>query len=66
MTPTTEITLVGGIRHNVKGDATDVERLIVDASRGSIMELAWLIDAETGERFAVNPALVVALRAIGS
>jgi hypothetical protein len=62
VTPTTEITLVGGIRHMVEGDATDVERVIIDASRGSIMELAWLIDAETGERVAVNPASVVALR----
>jgi predicted small secreted protein len=66
MTPTTEIILAGGVRQIVEGDAHDVERMILDASRGSIMELAWLIDAETGERLGVNPASVVALRAVGS
>lgn len=63
MTPTTEITLVGGIRHRVEGDAGDVERVILAAARGSIMELAWLIDVGTGERLGINPAFVVSLRA---
>jgi predicted small secreted protein len=66
MTQTTEIILAGGIRQSVEGDAADVERTILDASRGAIMEFAWLIDAETGERVGVNPASVVALRAVGS
>jgi predicted small secreted protein len=66
MTQTTEIILAGGIRQSVEGDAAEVERAILDASRGSIMELAWLIDAETGERVGVNPKSVVALRAVGS
>jgi hypothetical protein len=66
MTPTTEIILAGGVRQSVEGGASDVERAILDAARGSIMEFAWLIDAETGERVGVNPALVVALRAVGS
>lgn len=66
MTPTTELTTAGGIRYQVEGDASDVERTILDAARGSIMELAWLIDADTGERVGVNPAYVVALRAVGA
>ena len=39
------------------------ERLILDAARGSIMELAWMVEAETGERLGINPACVVTLRA---
>ena len=66
MTPTTEIILAGGVRQSVEGEAAAVESAILDASRGSLMELAWLIDAETGEKVGVNPASVVALRAVGS
>ena len=44
----------------------DVERIIIDAARGSIMQLAWLVEAETGEALAVNPDHVVTLRAGGS
>jgi hypothetical protein len=66
MTPTTEITVLGGVCYRVEGDARDVERAILDAARGSIMELAWLTDAETGELVGVNPACMVSLRAIGT
>ncbi len=66
MTPTTELTAAGGISYRVEGDASDVERTILDAARGSIMEFAWLVDADTGERVGVNPAYVVALRAVGA
>jgi hypothetical protein len=66
MAPTTEIIVAGGVRYSVEGDARDVERVILDAARGSIMELAWLIDAETGQRVGVNPAFVVALRAVSA
>jgi hypothetical protein len=62
-TGTTEITLVTGERHCVEGNAKDVERTILDAARGSIMQLAWLVDANTGAELAVNPAHVVLLRA---
>lgn len=65
MTPTTEITVAGGARYRVEGDAREVERAILDAARGSIMELAWLIDADTRERVGINPAFVVTLRALG-
>ena len=55
-----------GDRYRVEGDARDVERIILDAARGSIMQLAWLTEAETGEDLAINPKHVVMLRAAGS
>lgn len=61
--PTTEIVLSSGDRHRVEGNPEDIERLILDAARGSIMELAWMVDAESGERIGVNPEHVVMLRA---
>lgn len=62
--PRTEITVVGGDRYRVEGEAHDVERRILDAARGSIMELAWMVEADTGESIGVNPECVVMLRAI--
>jgi hypothetical protein len=64
--PTTEITVLGGDRYRVEGQAKDVERLILGAARGAIMELAWLVEVETGAPIAVNPECVVMLRAIDS
>jgi hypothetical protein len=61
---TTEVTIVGGERFRVSGDPKDVERAVLDAARGSIMELAWLVEAETGERIGINPEYVVMLRAL--
>jgi hypothetical protein len=55
--------IVGGDRYLVQGTAEDVERLIIGAARGSIMELAWLVEADTGDRIGVNPECVVMLRA---
>jgi len=66
MTSTTQITVVTGERYRADGDAKDVERIILDAARGSIMQFAWLVDAETGEDLAVSPERVVILRAVGS
>ena len=65
MSDTTEITVQGGARYRVEGDAKQVERMILDAARGSIMELAWMVEAESGERIGINPEFVVMLRAIG-
>ena len=65
-THTTEITVLTGDRYVVEGDTKHVERIIVDAARGSIMQLAWLTEAETGEHLAINPEHVVMLRAAGS
>ena len=66
VTHTTEITVVTGERYRVEGDLRDVERIILDAARGAIMELAWMADAETGERIGINPECVVVLRAAAS
>ena len=65
MTSTTEITVVTGHSYRVESNVKDVERIILDAARGSIMELAWLVESETGQDLGVNPNHVVALRAIG-
>jgi hypothetical protein len=62
-TATTEIIVVTGDRHRVEGDVRDVERMILDAARGSIMQLAWLTDSETRSDLAVNPKHVVLIRA---
>jgi hypothetical protein len=62
---TTEITLVTGERYRVERGAKEVERVILDAARGSIMQLAWLVESETGEELAVNPDHVVTLKEIG-
>ena len=66
MSSTTELTIVTGDRYRVEGDAKHVEQIILNAARGSIMQLAWLVDAETGEDLAVNPDSVVILRAADS
>jgi hypothetical protein len=60
----TEITVVGGERYRVERSAKEVEALILDAARGSIMEFAWMTEVETGERVGVNPEHVVLLRTI--
>jgi len=62
----TEITLLGGERHRVDGDVTEVERLILDAARGSIMQFAWLTDSQTAETFGVNPEYVMTLRSLST
>jgi hypothetical protein len=64
VTTTTEISIVTGERYIVEGEAADVERMILNAARGSIMELAWMIEAQTGERLGINPEWVVMLRAL--
>ncbi len=66
MTSITEITVITGERYRIEGDPKDVEQIILDAARGSIMQLAWLVEAETGEDLVVNPDHVVTLRAVGS
>ena len=58
--------MLTGERFHVEGDARHVERTILDAARGSIMQLAWLTDAETGEDLAINPEHVVMLRTASS
>jgi hypothetical protein len=60
----TEIIVVGGKVYRLEAAASDVERTILDAARGSIMQFAWLVEADSGERIAINPDHVVVLRAV--
>jgi hypothetical protein len=60
----TEITLSGGERLRIEGDPRDIEGKILAAARGSIMELAWLTEADSGQSVGVNPEYVVSLRAL--
>ena len=66
MSSSTEITVSTGDRYCVETGVKDVERVILDAARGSIMQLAWLVQAGTGESIALNPGHVVTLRAVSS
>ena len=62
----TELTLAEGERLRVEGDAQDIEAVILSAARGSIMELAWVTDADSGQRVGINPDYVLMLRAVNS
>jgi hypothetical protein len=66
MISTTELTVVTGDRFRLECDVKEVERTILDAARGSIMQLAWFVEAETGNNLAFNPDHVVMLRTGGS
>lgn len=66
MNSITEITLVDGERHRVDGDVKEIEQLILNAARGSIMQFAWLTDAHTAEPLGINPEHVMTLRAVSS
>ena len=57
----TIVSVVTGERYQVDGSPESVEAAIVGASRGSIMQLAWLTEAGTGRSIAINPLHVVAL-----
>jgi hypothetical protein len=54
--------LTGGERLRVEGDPHDIEAAILSAARGSIMELAWVTEAESGQRVGINPDHVIVLR----
>jgi hypothetical protein len=62
----TEITVSTGDRYRVEAGVKEVEQIILDAARGSIMQLAWFVVADTGSDLAVNPEHVVTLRAVGA
>jgi len=59
----TDLTLTTGERLRVTGSVGDVEATVVAASRGSIMQMAWLQESATGRRIAVNPRWVVTIAA---
>jgi len=56
------MTLVTGERLHITGTVEEVESTIIAASRGSIMQLAWLTDRASGEKIGINPTSVVSLR----
>jgi hypothetical protein len=58
----TEIMLVGGERLRVEGEARSVEAAILSAARGSLMELAWMTEAHSGQPVGVNPDHVLLIR----
>jgi hypothetical protein len=58
----TEIALVTGDRYVVEGSPEEVEATILGASRGSIMELAWLTEAPSGRPIGINPRYLVLVR----
>ena len=62
----TELILTGGVRLRVEGDPQAVESAILSAARGSLMELAWMTEADSGQRVGVNPEHVLMLRALDS
>lgn len=64
MAPVTEITLASGERLRVEGSTRDVEAAILAAARGSIMEFAWLTDADSGQSVGITPEHVLMLRAL--
>jgi hypothetical protein len=58
---TAVVVMVTGERYEVEGSPQDVEAAIVAASRGSILQLAWMSEADSGRSIAINPMHVVAL-----
>jgi hypothetical protein len=58
----TEVLVVGGERFRVLGRPDEVETKILEAARGSLMELVWLTEVESGQSLGLNPQHVVAVR----
>jgi hypothetical protein len=58
---TAVVLMVSGDRYEVEGSPADVEAAIVAASRGSILQLAWMTEADSGRTIAINPLHVIAL-----
>ena len=61
----TTVTVVTGQRYEIQGSPETVEAAIVGASRGSIMQMAWLTEAASGRAVGINPLHVVAIEAAG-
>lgn len=58
----TEVVMSTGERYEVAGAPGEIEGLIIEAARGSIMKLAWLTETGTARPIGVNPQHVAALR----
>lgn len=54
--------MVTGDRLQVNGELAAVEKAILSAARGSLLELAWLEEVGSGRALGINPAHVVSLR----
>jgi uncharacterized protein YlzI (FlbEa/FlbD family) len=61
--PACEVILITGDRYEVEGTPDEVEKKILGAARGSIMELAWLTETESQRPIGLNPVHIVAVRA---
>ena len=59
---TTTLLLSTGETFEVKGPLDEVAKLLENAARSSAGTLAWLHEAEAGERLGVNPTQVVSVR----
>ena len=57
----TTTVVVSGERYRIEGSPKEVEAAIIAASRGSIMQFSWLVEAGTGRAIGINPAHVVAI-----
>jgi len=60
----TELTLTSGVHLQVEGDPHVIEAAILSAARGSIMEFAWMTEADSGQRVGINPERVLMLRGL--
>ena len=58
--------MVSGTCCRVDGEPKAVEERILDAARGSLLELVWFAETESGRPVALNPEHVVLLRAVAS
>ena len=58
---TAVVVMLTGERYEVEGSPQDVEHAIVAASRGSILQLAWMTEADSGRSIAINPLHVAVL-----
>ena len=66
MESATRIQLVAGPDVVVEGEPRAIEAKILAASRGAILELAWVTEAGSGTSIGVNPEHVVAIRPAAS
>ena len=57
----TDILVVGGQTFRVREAPDEVEMKVPQASRGSILALVRLTEAESGRSLALNPAHIVAV-----
>jgi hypothetical protein len=58
---TAVVVMVTGDRYEVEGTPSEVEAAVVAASRGSILQLAWMTEADSGRSIGINPLHVAAL-----